>query len=96
MLNCALDTKEMRGHIERLGRCYDTYIICYPNTGLSNAIRGFDQNGPELAKEMREFSEGRLCNIIAGCCGAAPFMIDSKFDVVQASMQCIQRIVKSI
>lgn len=71
-LNCALGAKDMLGYIERLGRCSDAYIICYPNAGLPNAMGGYDQNGAQMAAEMKVFSERRLCNIVGGCCGATP------------------------
>lgn len=71
-LNCALGAKDMRSYIERLGRCSDAYIICYPNAGLPNAMGGYDQTGPEMAEEMSEFSSNRLCNIVGGCCGTTP------------------------
>lgn len=71
-LNCALGAKDMRQYIERLGRCSDAYIICYPNAGLPNAMGGYDQTGPEMAAEMEPFSKDRLCNIVGGCCGSTP------------------------
>lgn len=71
-LNCALGAKDMREYIERLGRCSDAYIICYPNAGLPNAMGGYDQTGHEMACELHPFSENRLVNIVGGCCGSTP------------------------
>lgn len=76
-LNCALGARDMRQYIERLGRCSDAYIICYPNAGLPNAMGGYDQTGPQMAKEMESFSKMRLCNIVGGCCGSTPEHIKS-------------------
>lgn len=76
-LNCALGAKDMRSYIERLGRCSDAYIICYPNAGLPNAMGGYDQTGPEMADELSSFSKERLCNIVGGCCGSTPVHIAS-------------------
>lgn len=75
-LNCALGAKDIRPYIERLGRCSDSYILCYPNAGLPNAMGGYDQTGPEMAAEMSDLSKERLCNIVGGCCGAAPTHIE--------------------
>ena len=80
-LNCALGAKDMRQYIERLGRCSDAYIICYPNAGLPNAMGGYDQTGPQMAEEMSEFSTSRLCNIVGGCCGSTPDHIKSIVDL---------------
>lgn len=79
-LNCALGAKDMRQYIERLGRCSDAYIICYPNAGLPNAMGGYDQTGPEMADEMSSFAKEKLCNIVGGCCGSTPTHIASIVD----------------
>lgn len=71
-LNCALGARDMKQYIERMTRCTDAYIICYPNAGLPNAMGGYDQTGLEMAEELRRFSEDRLCNIVGGCCGCTP------------------------
>ena len=34
-LNCALGAAEMRPFIEAIGLCTDTYVVCYPNAGMS-------------------------------------------------------------
>lgn len=71
-LNCALGPKDMYPYIERLGRCSDAYIICYPNAGLPNAMGGYDQTPAQMVAEMAPFSDDRLCNIVGGCCGTTP------------------------
>lgn len=53
-----------------------------PNAGLPNAMGGYDQNGPKMAEEMREFVEGRLCNIICVFCVAVPEHIASLVGMV--------------
>src|SRR6218665_1754934 len=35
-LNCALGAREMRGHIDEIGRVADTLVCAYPNAGLPN------------------------------------------------------------
>jgi len=32
-LNCALGADDMRPFIERMGMCYEGYVLCYPNAG---------------------------------------------------------------
>ena len=32
-LNCALGAQDMRPFIERMGICYEGYVLCYPNAG---------------------------------------------------------------
>ena len=32
-LNCALGAEDMRPFIERMGICYEGYVLCYPNAG---------------------------------------------------------------
>ncbi|KAH7621904.1 hypothetical protein Ndes2526B_g02717 [Nannochloris sp. 'desiccata'] len=71
-LNCALGASDMKKYIANLSACADCFVFCYPNAGLPNAMGGYDQNGPEMAEEIRPFCEENLVNAIGGCCGSGP------------------------
>ena len=71
-LNCALGASDMKQYIANLSACADCFVFCYPNAGLPNAMGGYDQNGPEMAEEIRPFCEDGLVNAIGGCCGTGP------------------------
>ena len=42
-VNCSLGAREMRPFLEGLARAADTYVSCYPNAGLPNAMGEHDE-----------------------------------------------------
>ena len=42
-LNCALGAKDMLPYLKNLSEVADTFVFCYPNAGLPNAMGGYDQ-----------------------------------------------------
>jgi 5-methyltetrahydrofolate--homocysteine methyltransferase len=74
-LNCALGAALMRPYIQELARVADdTFISCYPNAGLPNAMSetGFDETPEVTSRLLREFAEQGLVNLVGGCCGTTP------------------------
>ena len=71
-LNCALGAKEMRAHIDELGRLADTLVCAYPNAGLPNEFGQYDESPSAMARQLAEFAESGLVNIVGGCCGTTP------------------------
>ncbi|MBA5777855.1 methionine synthase [Stappia sp. F7233] len=71
-LNCALGAKEMRAHIDELGRVADTLVCAYPNAGLPNEFGEYDESPEATAGLLGEFAKSGLVNIVGGCCGTTP------------------------
>jgi len=71
-LNCALGAKEMRAHIDELGRLADTFVCAYPNAGLPNEFGYYDESPDAMAGLLGEFAEAGLVNVVGGCCGTTP------------------------
>ena len=71
-LNCALGAREMRAHIEELGRLADTFVCAYPNAGLPNEFGYYDESPEYMAELLDEFAAASLVNIVGGCCGTTP------------------------
>src|SRR6187549_1642705 len=71
-LNCALGAREMRAHIDELGRLADTFVCAYPNAGLPNEFGYYDESPEYMAELLGEFAEAGLVNVVGGCCGTAP------------------------
>jgi 5-methyltetrahydrofolate--homocysteine methyltransferase len=72
-LNCALGANEMRPYVEELARSApDTFIHCYPNAGLPNAMGEFDEKPADTARVLREFADAGFVNLLGGCCGTSP------------------------
>jgi 5-methyltetrahydrofolate--homocysteine methyltransferase len=68
-INCALGAEEMRAHVEELSTLAPTFISCYPNAGLPNALGGYDESPETMADVLRDFAANGWLNIVGGCCG---------------------------
>ncbi|MCV0428253.1 MAG: homocysteine S-methyltransferase family protein, partial [Roseibium sp.] len=71
-LNCALGAKEMRAHVDELGRVADTLVCAYPNAGLPNEFGEYDESPEHMAGLIEEFASAGLVNVVGGCCGTTP------------------------
>ncbi len=71
-VNCSLGATEMRPFLEGLARVADTYVSCYPNAGLPNAMGEHDEQPGDTSRFLRAFAEDGLVNIVGGCCGTTP------------------------
>ncbi len=74
-LNCGLGAALMRPYLQELARAApDTFISCYPNAGLPNAMSdtGFDEAPADTSRVLGEFAAAGLVNIVGGCCGTTP------------------------
>ena len=71
-VNCSLGASEMRPFVEDLSRAADTYVACYPNAGLPNAMGEHDEQPGDTSRFLRAFAEDGLVNIVGGCCGTTP------------------------
>ena len=71
-LNCALGAREMRAHIDDIGRVADTLVCAYPNAGLPNEFGLYDESPEAMAELLGEFASAGLVNIVGGCCGTTP------------------------
>ena len=68
-LNCALGADEMAPYLAEISRLSDTYVSCYPNAGLPNALGGYDETPEEMAKLLGQFADNGWLNLVGGCCG---------------------------
>jgi 5-methyltetrahydrofolate--homocysteine methyltransferase len=82
-LNCALGAKEMRAHIDELGRVADTLVCAYPNAGLPNEFGLYDESPEFMAGLLEEFAASGLVNIVGGCCGTTPAHIRAISEAVK-------------
>ncbi|HKY25064.1 MAG TPA: methionine synthase [Gaiella sp.] len=71
-VNCSLGATEMRPFLEGLSRVADTYVACYPNAGLPNAMGEHDEQPEDTSRFLRAFAEDGLVNLVGGCCGTTP------------------------
>ena len=81
-VNCALGAKDMRPYIAELAQIADTYISCYPNAGLPNAMGEYDETPDETAALLRGFADDGFVNLVGGCCGTSPAHIKAISDLL--------------
>src|SRR5690349_20957773 len=71
-VNCSLGATEMRPVIEELSKLATTWVACYPNAGLPNAMGGYDEQPHDTSRFLGDFARDGLVNIVGGCCGTTP------------------------
>ena len=71
-LNCALGAKQLREHVEELGRIADVPLAAYPNAGLPNELGGYDETPDVTAAALGEWARAGLVNLAGSCCGSTP------------------------
>ena len=68
-LNCSFGAKQLKPFLQQLATRAPYYISAYPNAGLPNSLGEYDQTPEDMAREVKEYLEEGLVNIIGGCCG---------------------------
>jgi 5-methyltetrahydrofolate--homocysteine methyltransferase len=65
-LNCSLGPDLMRPFLEELSAKSSSFISCYPNAGLPNALSetGFDLTPGDMGRWLEEFAEAGLLNML--------------------------------
>jgi 5-methyltetrahydrofolate--homocysteine methyltransferase len=71
-LNCALGAKQLRQHVEELGRLADKPLAAYPNAGLPNELGGYDETPDVTSTALGEWARAGLINVAGSCCGSTP------------------------
>ena len=81
--NCALGAKQLVPHLEVASHKSGFAISAYPNAGLPNAFGEYDQTPGEMQRQINEYFEKSLVNIVGGCCGTTPEYIKAIADVAK-------------
>lgn len=68
-INCALGADEMAPYVAELSKLADTFVSCYPNAGLPNALGGYDESPEQMADVLEKFADNGWLNLVGGCCG---------------------------
>ena len=71
-LNCSFGASQLRPHVAALAAIADTLVMAYPNAGLPNDLGEYDEGPETTAKQVREWAEQGIVNIVGGCCGTTP------------------------
>ena len=89
-LNCSFGAAQLRPHLAALSAVADTLVMAYPNAGLPNELGAYDEAAEETARQVREWVESGLVNIVGGCCGTTPSHIAA---IAGAARDCTPRVV---
>lgn len=68
-LNCSFGARQLKPFLQQLASRAPYYISAYPNAGLPNSLGQYDQTPEEMAREVKEYIDEGLVNIVGGCCG---------------------------
>lgn len=71
-LNCSFGASEMKRYLAELAKYAPYPISAHPNAGLPNAMGLYDETPEKMARQIAEFVNDGLVNIIGGCCGTTP------------------------
>jgi len=71
-LNCSFGAAQLRPHLAALSVAADTLVMAYPNAGLPNELGAYDEAAEETARQVREWADNGLVNVVGGCCGTTP------------------------
>ena len=82
-LNCSFGAKQLKPFLQQLATCAPYYISAYPNAGLPNSLGEYDQTPEDMAREVKEYIEEGLVNIIGGCCGTTEAYIAQYVPLVE-------------
>ena len=84
-LNCSFGAKQLKPFLQQLAARAPYYISAYPNAGLPNSLGEYDQTPEDMAKEVKEYIEEGLVNIIGGCCGTTEAYIAKYIPLVDGA-----------
>ncbi|MCJ8190599.1 homocysteine S-methyltransferase family protein [Sphingomicrobium aestuariivivum] len=71
-LNCSFGAEALRPHLKELSREADCLVMAYPNAGLPNDLGQYDEGPGETARQVADWLDEGLVNIVGGCCGTTP------------------------
>lgn len=87
-LNCGFGASTMMRYVADLQKS-PFAVSVYPNAGLPNALGDYDESPEDMACYLRPMLEGRMLNMVGGCCGTTPEHIRA---VAQLAAQCSPRV----
>ena len=71
-LNCSFGAAALRPHLKILAAQSPSLVMAYPNAGLPNDLGQYDEAAADTARQVAEWLDEGLVNIVGGCCGTTP------------------------
>lgn len=82
-LNCSFGASDMKPFLKELGRLAPGFVSAYPNAGLPNQFGEYDETPEIMARQIKDFVDEGLVNILGGCCGTTPAHIAKYVELVK-------------
>ena len=79
--NCALGADQLTPYLQVVSDRTDFGVSAHPNAGLPNAFGEYDETPEVMAGKIKEYLDKSLINIIGGCCGTTPELINAIAEV---------------
>ncbi len=74
-LNCSFGARDLKPFLAQLAAEAPCFVSAYPNAGLPNSLGQYDQTPEMMEREVREYIDEGLVNIVGGCCGTTDAFI---------------------
>lgn len=71
-LNCGFGAEALLPHLQELSALTDAFVSVHPNAGIPDGLGCYPDSPEKMASVMAPILEGRLVNIVGGCCGTTP------------------------
>ena len=71
-LNCSFGAEALRPHLQALAKRASCLVMAYPNAGLPNDLGDYDEGPEETARQVAEWLDDNLVDVVGGCCGTTP------------------------
>lgn len=71
-LNCSFGAEALRPHLKIIAATAPTLVMAYPNAGLPNDLGQYDEAAADTARQVAEWLDEGLVNVVGGCCGTTP------------------------
>jgi len=68
-LNCSMGAHDLKPYIAEMSRLSPIYVSTHPNAGLPDEMGIYTDTPEKMSKEIAEFIDEGLVNIVGGCCG---------------------------
>lgn len=85
-INCSFGASDMKPFLKELARLAPSFISAHPNAGLPNQLGEYDETPEVMAKQLKEYINEGLVNILGGCCGTSPDHIAQYVNLVEGAV----------
>ena len=71
-LNCSFGAEQMLPHLKEISSIAPWWVSAHPNAGIPDSMGCYDQTPEMMARNIENYIEQGIVNIVGGCCGSTP------------------------